>query len=233
MVKLYPLLRFPDTIEAMLEIPLFPLNTVLFPGMPLQLHIFEERYKQMVRFCRLTNLPFGVVLIKQGLEANGPPAQPHEFGCVAQISQLEPLSEGRFNLLAVGQQRFRIVEIKQDRPYLVGVVENQPLLTLDLSGAMAAAVRLRPWLERYVRMLAEGNEVETILARIPDEPEVLAYMAAVVLQVPPAQKQLFLEIGDSQNLLEELQSRYRREVALVRRILGAQPPEGIGRFSVN
>ena len=60
----------------MLELPLFPLNTVLFPGMPLNLHIFEERYKRMMQACIESSKPFGVVLIKQGLEAHGPLADP-------------------------------------------------------------------------------------------------------------------------------------------------------------
>ena len=217
----------------MFDLPIFPLNTVLLPNMPLHLHIFEERYKQMMQFCRLTSLPFGVVLIKNGAEANDPLAEPYEFGCTAHVSQLEPLSEGRYNLLALGQDRFRIISLKRDQPYLVGVVEKQPLLMPDAQAAAGLVAHLRTWLERYVRLLGEGDEVDEILQRIPMEPGVFAYTAAMILQVPPAHKQIFLEIGDSLNLLEELISRYRRETALVRQLVSTQPARAIGRFTVN
>ena len=93
----------------MLDLPLFPLNTVLFPGMPLSLHIFEDRYKRMIGECIDSGNPFGVVLIKRGQEANGPLAEPHEIGCTARIIEVEPLSEGRMNIVVLGQKRFRIL----------------------------------------------------------------------------------------------------------------------------
>ncbi|HQF70729.1 MAG TPA: LON peptidase substrate-binding domain-containing protein, partial [Promineifilum sp.] len=69
----------------MYELPLFPLNLVLFPGMPLPLHIFEERYKEMVADCLRENRPFGVVLIAEGRAEGGAPARPHVVGCTAEI----------------------------------------------------------------------------------------------------------------------------------------------------
>ena len=74
----------------MLRLPLFPLNTVLFPKMPITLHIFEERYKQMIQHCLSEQIPFGVVLIKQGVEVNGS-AEPYLVGCTARITHTHHL----------------------------------------------------------------------------------------------------------------------------------------------
>jgi Lon protease-like protein len=95
----------------MFELPLFPLNTVLFPGMPLPLRIFEERYKLMIRFCIENNQPFGVVLIRQGLEALGRLAEPYEIGCTARIIEVEPLAKGQMNISTLGEKRFRICQL--------------------------------------------------------------------------------------------------------------------------
>src|SRR4030042_688749 len=107
----------------MTSLPLFPLNTVLFPGTILPLHVFEERYKQMIGACLEENSRFGVVLIRSGDEVGGPPAEPHDIGTAARISGLERLPDGRMNLLAVGEERFRIVRLSRQEPYLVAEVE--------------------------------------------------------------------------------------------------------------
>ena len=87
----------------MFELRLFPLNTVLFPKMPLPLHIFEERYKLMITECMEADEPFGVVLIEEGSKAFGPLAQPHAVGCTARVVQVESLEDGRMNIITIGQ----------------------------------------------------------------------------------------------------------------------------------
>ena len=215
------------------ELPLFPLNTVLFPGMPLQLHIFEERYRQMVAFCRAANSPFGVVMIRHGAEAHGPLAQPHMIGCTAHMAQLLPLPDGRYNLIAAGMDRFRIQSVLSDRPYLVGIVEDIPLDTGDITACTRAEDNLRPWLEEYIRKLAPPDEHINILNRVPDSPERLAYFAAAMLQVPPVQKQALLEIDDCPHLLEQLTEIYRREIAIVQQLAAIPPPDQTRGFSMN
>ncbi len=217
----------------MLEMPLFPLHTVLFPGMPLQLHIFEERYLQMARFCQESNLPFGVVLIEHGVEANGPLAVPHRIGCSAEISRLESVEGERFNLLAVGHERFRIESLSYEKPYLTGNVTYFPLETGNPEAALRAESRLRPWVDRYVRLLASNSNVENTLKNIPKDPLVFAYLAAVILQMPPHQKQPFLEIEFVVDLLEELHTAYRRELALLDRMIAKAPPQTPTSFSLN
>ena len=111
-----------DTIE----LPLFPLNTVLFPGQVLPLHIFEERYRLMIRRCLAEDAPFGVALIQTGAEV-GAAAEPHTVGTVARIIESSHLPDGTMNIVTVGTERFRIHRLIHDQPYLRGEVEIFPL----------------------------------------------------------------------------------------------------------
>jgi hypothetical protein len=129
----------------MRELPLFPLNAVLFPGMPLRLHVFEDRYKQMIGYCRQSGAPFGVVLIRSGQEVGGA-AEPYNIGCAASITQIEMLSEGRMNLTAIGYERFQIQSLRHDLPYLVGVVESYPLVNPSPEQLFQPSRVLRGWL---------------------------------------------------------------------------------------
>jgi Lon protease-like protein len=219
-------------MESMLELPLFPLNTVLFPGMPLKLHIFEERYKLMIDGCIRQSQPFGVALIKEGLEALGPLAEPHSVGCTARITGVERLEEGRMNIQAVGRERFRIISLAQDRPYLVGKVERYPLYAGDPLAQEEAALRLRPWLANYMDVLSKLGNIELDAGQLPADPVALALVAATLLQVPQRQKQGLLAADSTVDLLIAMRALYRREVALVKEML-AQDVEDQGSFSLN
>src|SRR4051794_27122666 len=100
----------------MRRIPLFPLNVVLFPGMPLPLHIFEPRYQEMIRHCLQGDLLFGVCLIRSGVEVGGE-AEPHSVGTTCETLSVTPLGEGRMSLATVGRDRFRILRLHHDQPY--------------------------------------------------------------------------------------------------------------------
>ena len=84
----------PVAPDDLIELPLFPLNVVLFPGMSLPLHIFEERYKAMIGACSEHDTPFGVLLIKEGQEV-GDPAEPFQVGTTARITEVQQLEDGR------------------------------------------------------------------------------------------------------------------------------------------
>lgn len=105
-----------------MEIPLFPLRTVLFPGMELPLQIFEERYKTMTRELIESKGVFGVLLIRQGQEAGGP-AIPFDIGTTAVIESYEELPAGRFRLTARGRRRFRLIQMLPPQPYPYGEIE--------------------------------------------------------------------------------------------------------------
>jgi Lon protease-like protein len=216
----------------MYELPLFPLNTVLFPGMPLTLHIFEERYKLMIGQCIESKQPFGVVLISDGVEALGPLAQPHEVGCTAYITQVERLAEGRMNIGAIGRERFRIDALQSESPYLVGQVEPYPLDDQDPDAQEQLARRLRPWTIRYLKALSQIEGLELDPAHVPHEPITLAYLAATLLQLPAAEKQQLLVAERAVTLLDDLRTLYRREVPLVE-IMFERQIEDQGTFSLN
>ena len=110
-----------ESPDGLVQLPLFPLNLVLFPGMDLPLHIFEERYKNMIGDCLNQNVPFGVVLIKEGTEV-GDPAAPERIGTSARILRSELLDQGRMNIMTKGERRFEIEEIIQRAPHVVGRV---------------------------------------------------------------------------------------------------------------
>ncbi|MCA9971687.1 MAG: LON peptidase substrate-binding domain-containing protein, partial [Anaerolineales bacterium] len=134
------------------ELPLFPLNTVLFPGMYLPLHIFEPRYKEMIRLCLDEKRPFGVVYIQDGQAEGGPLPEPHTVGCTAHIMQMQPLEDGRMNIMTIGRDRFRVLAVERERPYLVGQVERIPL---QADGDLASlADRLYPQVLQYLQQLA-------------------------------------------------------------------------------
>ena len=100
-----------------MELRLFPLNTVLFPGMPLPLNVFEPRYLQLVQECMEQEEPFGVALIREGPEVGGS-ADPFEIGSTARIEQIAQGMLNTIQLLARGERRMRILELHHDRPYL-------------------------------------------------------------------------------------------------------------------
>lgn len=218
----------------MMELPLFPLNTVLFPGMPLQLHIFEERYKLMINRCIEQREPFGVALISNDRWDTNPSAEPYKIGCTAQITQVEPLGGGRMKITAVGRDRFQIMSFDHNQPYLVGNVELYPLIEDQPNQMRQHARKLQTHVSKYLELLKESGQVEFQKASLPDNPTSLAYLAAVLLQTSQTEKQELLAMHDVVSLLDDLTTTYRREVTLLSVILS--PPNDNdyrGMFSLN
>jgi Lon protease-like protein len=187
--------------------------------MHLPLHIFEERYKEMVADCLPGDRPFVVALIEAGPEVGGT-ARPCSVGTAAVIRDLERLPEGRFNLTAVGQERMRILDLKMSRPYLVGLVEPAQPQGAATPAAQRAAALLWPWLVRYVRALSRIVQTEIPLPPKAPDPLTVAYLAPVFLNVPAAERQELLEMDDVMGLLERERYLLRREIALLRAMHG-------------
>lgn len=213
----------------MLELPLFPLNVVVFPGMPLPLHIFEERYKQMISLCMSEERPFGIVLIRSGSADFDPLVEPYDVGCTVEIIQVQRLEGGRLFIMTVGQERFRIISLKRDKPYLVGVVELLQLEKERQAPLAQAAGRLYPLVIDYLNILATVAEVDFDTTRVPTDPESLVYTAAALIQTPLESKQSLLEANKASRLLKHLYAVYGQEIALLKRI----PSEDDGPFSIN
>lgn len=211
------------------ELPLFPLNTVLFPSLPLPLHIFEERYKLMIGTCVVTDNLFGVCLIKEGVEVGGP-AEPFEIGTVARIAEVERLPDGRMNLMTFGIQRFRLDEVVQREPYLVGRV-----VVLDPGQEPTADELVADVADRLLRYLREVRGA----ARLPDRGELLAdvdrlsYLAAATLGLPPRERQSFLETDSAAERLRQARDLLRREIENARLFGRAVDGPTIGPFSRN
>jgi Lon protease-like protein len=201
----------------MFELPLFPLHTVLFPGVPLDLHIFEPRYKQMVRSCLDGDRQFGVVLIQQGDEAFGPLARPHLIGCTARILKVHPLSDGNLDLNTLGDERFRILSLDTNLPYLTGQVEALPLEVPHSLEVQKGVKRLKDMALKYLKLLSQLNnhEVDLSALQLPDEPLLLLFLSAALLQIPPPEKQPLLAAETSADLLTHLLRLYRRENAIL------------------
>ncbi|MBI5670566.1 MAG: LON peptidase substrate-binding domain-containing protein [Chloroflexi bacterium] len=219
-------------LKPVYELPLFPLHTVLFPGMPLRLHIFEERYKQMIADCRRSGEGFGVALIRSGDEVGGG-AEPFEIGCTAAITQIELLADGRMNIAVVGQERFLIHSTHQHRPYLIGLVETYPLVNPAPERLDEPGQALRVWVQRYLDVLSKAAEIPLDMQQLPTDPLRLAYLASFVLQIPMPQKQELLAIERADDLLRQLRALYRREVTLLQVMTTKDEAPITGPFSAN
>lgn len=199
------------------QVPLFPLNTVLFPGMSFPLHIFEERYKQLVALCTTENLEFGVLLIKSGSEVGGA-AEPFEVGTLARITEVSQLPDGRLNIMTEGTRRFRTLDFHYDQPYLSGDVE-----TLDSEDEAPVAESLvasvRSSFEQYVRyLLALAGQWQREF-ELPDEARELSYAVASGLKADTTVKQLLLEQASTEERLVKEESLLERESARLRKLV--------------
>lgn len=212
----------------MFELPLFPLETVLFPSMPIHLHIFEPRYREMINRCITLDQPFGVVLIRRGAEAGGEVAEPYAVGVAARISRVERLEDGRMNLTALGEERFRILGLSRSRAYLVGQVQSLPLehpCSLDMQ---RGAKQLLPWMRHYLDLISRldpENELDLRELQLPEDPLLLSYLSAMLLQLPPHEKQPLLEAPDAHTLLQAVLRLVRREATVMASTRGAEKAE--------
>src|ERR1700747_3663249 len=135
-------------------LPLFPLGTVLFPGLLLPLHIFEERYRQLVRDLQDGPEPrrFGVIAIRQGRETGVDGIQAlYEIGCTATLRQVKELEDGRYDIVTVGTDRFRLAGLDDSRPYLQGQVDLLAEETGEAAAAGAAARAVPVAVQRHLR----------------------------------------------------------------------------------
>ncbi len=221
----------------MFELPLFPLNLVLMPLQPLALHIFEDRYQQMISHCIATDTPFGVVLLEQGLAEEGrsnAPTMPHVVGTTAHITQVQQLPEGRMNIIVVGRERFRVHDFLSDRPYLVGVVEPEPMMYEGVVIPDASMRGLSRSVTRYLKVLEQAGRIQPSTRELPSDPAALAFLASALLHdISTPQRQMLLESDDLAVMLERLRAMYRREIVLLQAMLNVSDDNEVGPFSPN
>jgi Lon protease-like protein len=203
-------------------LPLFPLGTVLFPGSLLPLHIFEPRYRLLVRRCLEGKRPFGVVLIRSGSEV-GPGAEPHAVGTEARIVGASLLPDGRSYIVTRGERRFALDEVVSDaEPYLVGRVRylDEP------EGADAAGKRgkaldaLGSYLVAMLAVTEDARGERALTAELSSVgPIDVAWRIAASLLVDPAEQQSLLELTSASERLVEETRILHRETELLRDLL--------------
>jgi uncharacterized protein len=219
------------------DLPLFPLNAVLFPQARLPLHIFEPRYREMINRCLRENLAFGVVFIREGVEVGGEVTL-HSIGTIAHVVDVERLADGRMNIVVKGVTRFRLLALSSTRTYLTGSVEllrDQVGDSTQIEAAQREAGRL---FEKYIRDVQAAGESEEKTAdqelTLPNDPTLLSYVVASILPLSPQDKQTLLEAETSVERLRREVPMLEREMELLRLV---SRPSGVlrdqGPFSLS
>ena len=207
------------------ELPLFPLNTVLFPGQALSLHIFEERYKLMINRCLENQEPVGIVLIQEGEEV-GEPAVPHSVGTVATVLETERHENGELDVVAVGQERFRLHDILQQTPYIVGRITSIEAEGNDGPRAFALAARAKELLPRYVNALSDATGTLVQVVNVPEEPSSISFLIALALQIQKTEQQELLATVDISEMLARELALLQREISIWNYVIATQAKEG-------
>jgi Lon protease-like protein len=211
----------PENLE---EMPLFPLDTVLFPFASVRLHVFEDRYRQMVRDCLALDRPFGIVLIRRGPSASGA-SEPYLVGTAARIQKVHTYDDGRMDIHVLGDRRFRIRAFDDSQSYLVGQVE--PVIEHSIHEDAKSdwlINRARDTFESYIQQKFARQDF-SVQVVFPPDPLSLSFTIANFLEMENLEKQRMLETTDTlermSDLLPILQSQL---LDLEREILEAQPP---------
>lgn len=211
-----------------MELPLFPLNVVLFPGQTLPLHIFEPRYRIMIQRCIDNEEPFGVVLAQVD-----DPDEPHSVGTMARIAEVERMPDGRMNIVAVGVERFLLRDTwVSDDGYLIGNASPYPY-SEDERPARGTRKSVSRMLRRYIALLAETNGVEFEFDKFPRQSVALSLFAAIALQLSLEEKQELLSLNSVAELLERESEILAEEVLFLGITARAMPePPGVPGYSV-
>ncbi len=210
------------------RLPLFPLGTVLYPGLLLPLHIFEDRYRQLVR--DLTDGPdprrFGVIAIREGRETgvDGVSAL-YEIGCTAMLRRISERDDGRFDLVTIGADRFRLTTLDRSRPYLQGEVDLLPEDTGDEAAAGLAVQAVQRAFRGYVDALAARRMTQVSIPDLPDEPVALSYLVAASVIADLPDRQRLLAEPDALSRLTAERALLARETAMLRSLTATPAPE--------
>lgn len=188
--------------QSLEELPLFPLNAVIFPYAALQLHIFEERYRDMVRTCVEFDRPFGIVLIRTGSETGQ--ADPYMVGTVVRILRVHSYDDGRMDIDVQGERRFRIRRIDESKPYMVGFVE--PVIEHEIEDSPRANQLLAQAREEFENLMRKffSRQEFNVQVVFPPDPVALSFTIANLLNMDNLEKQRLLETTDTLERVEEL-----------------------------
>lgn len=172
---------------------MFPLGNPIVPHAGMPLHVFEERYRALMRHVTAGDRRFGIVMIDRGSEVGGGDERT-DIGVMVEVADEEELDDGRWVLLAVGLQRIRIVEWLPDDPYPRAVIEAIPErpITLDVASA-----EIQAQVRRIAGMLTElGEPAPPVTVELDDDPAVAAWQAVAVSPIGPLDTQRLLDMDD-------------------------------------
>lgn len=209
--------EFLDKVRGVRQLPLFPLPVVLFPATPLPLHIFEPRYRQMLKDVQITNNLFGLPYFDTSADeaVSRPPIG--SLGCVAELRDVEETEDGRSNILSVGVCRFRLEDyLDADEPYLVAAVSY---FEDDAEDAEFLEPRARAVRDLFLRVAHALRELAGDRVRLPDLPEVtpehLSYFVAAAIDIDIAVKLEMLATRSTSERLKRLHEILSQAVQVI------------------
>jgi uncharacterized protein len=233
-----------ESASTRLTLPLFPLGSVLYPGLVLPLQIFEERYRQLVADLLAGPEPrqFGVIAIRHGRETgiNGV-SELYATGCTAIVQRVERHDDGRYDLITVGAERFRLLGLRdpgdeassageggvtgKEERYLSGDIQLLP----DEVGDEAEAAVVLPTVERafrsYLGLLADRGGAQITIPELPDEPTLMSYLVAAAVVADLPEKQQLLEEPDALRRLVSERRLLTREMQMLRSLTATPAPD--------
>lgn len=197
--------------------PIFPLNAVVFPGVTVPLHVFEDRYRALVHhLLTISAKPdrlFGIVAIREGYEVGTHGvASVHRVGCVVQMTSVEPYPDGRFDIEVVGRCRLRMDGLDTSGPFLVGDVETVDEPPDTSAAALEQAARARETFEQYRRQLSDLRGDDVLDGDLPRDPEYLSYSLAATCLLTLRERQELLESPTATERLAMLRHALHEEM---------------------
>jgi len=202
-----------EKVRGVNELPIFPLPVVLFPGVPLPLHIFEPKYRQMLEDIGNFNNLFGLSYFDSSTSDRDLPS-PGEIGCVAEVTETQTFPDGRSNILTIGLVRYRIESyVERGDPYLVARVNYFEDTDEDDDTLIKAAEDVADTFTRIALAVRTINDERLNLPDISDtEPQRLSFLVAAAMEVDVEVKQELLELRSTAERLERLKNMLDRAV---------------------
>lgn len=195
-----------DKVRGVYELPLFPLPLVLFPGVPLPLHIFEERYRRMLEDVRVSNNLFGLSYFDPNALGSGERPAAGHVGCATEVLEVQKMPDGRSNILTVGVARYRVTEyVEGGEPYLVARVEFFEDEEGDTSVLRKRADEVAEMFTRIASAMRSINDERGALPELPlEDPERLSFLVAAVVEMEADAKQQLLELRSTAERLRRV-----------------------------
>jgi ATP-dependent Lon protease len=200
-----------DRVRGVRELPLFPLPIVLFPGVPMQLHIFEPRYRRLLEDIKIRDNLFGLSYFDASASESAVPPAGH-IGCVAEVTEVQPMPDGRSNILTVGLIRYRVeAYLDHGDPYLVGAISFFEDEEEDADALSLRAGEVSTLFQRIALAVRIINDERASLPEIPDvDPEQLSFLVAAAMEIEMDVKLELLEMRSTSERLKRLRDLLAR-----------------------